>query len=60
MRLWIYLTACCFLFSHSHSYAEASDKAASDSDESPWLFVPILTSDPQIGTSLGLLGMYLQ
>ena len=59
MRQWIYLAAYFFLCIQSYSHAEASDTVGSDSGDSPWLFVPIITTDPKIGTSLGLLSSYL-
>lgn len=33
--------------------------AATDADESPWLIVPVLNSDPKLGTAGGLLAGYL-
>ena len=40
---------CCCLLASTPSY----------SNESPWLAVPVITSDPKVGTSLGALAGYL-
>lgn len=39
--------------------AETDTRAASEARDSPWLLVPILSSDPKLGTSVGALAAYL-
>jgi len=41
------------------SAAGSADKAATASEKSPWLAVPLLQSNPKLGTSAGLLGGYM-
>ena len=39
--------------------AETESDAASDPEESPWLFTPLISSAPKFGTSIGAMGAYL-
>ncbi len=42
------------VFFHSVSFSNEADEK-----ESPWLIVPTISSDPKLGTSIGVLGGYL-
>jgi hypothetical protein len=49
------------VFSTAEAVAAATDaQATTEKRDSPWLLVPILSSDPKLGTSLGALAAYLQ
>jgi hypothetical protein len=54
------ITACLVLTSSAAWSADpaAGEKSAAERS-SPWLFLPTLSSDPKLGTSLGVLGAYL-
>ena len=39
--------------------AEDLNKSIEDEDESPWLLMPIISSEPKLGTTLGLIGAYI-
>lgn len=52
------IVACCLaLFVATTAYA--AEGAPGESRESPWLLVPIVSSDPKLGTSGGLMAAYL-
>lgn len=53
--------ACCALLAASSGVAaqEAAELGRTGGKESPWLLVPIVSSNPKLGTSGGLLGAYL-
>lgn len=56
------IAACCFALlamTGVRAAEEAPEAAQKQSRESPWLLVPIVSSDPKLGTSGGLMVAYL-
>ncbi len=53
--------SCCALFAATGASAATrpADVAPESAQESPWLAVPIVSSDPKLGTSGGLMAAYL-
>jgi hypothetical protein len=44
---------------HAHAVTEADAQGPAGPRDSPWLVVPIFSSDPKLGTSLGAMAAYL-
>lgn len=52
--LLLYLGAVIFFVAPLHAQDDTEEEI-----ESPWLFAPIVSSDPKMGTSMGLIGGYI-
>jgi len=54
-----FIAAALLLLSFSAINAETESNVDSESEESPWLFTPLVSSAPKFGTSVGAMGAYL-
>jgi hypothetical protein len=55
------ILSCALVFSTAEAVAAATDtQAPVEQRESPWLLLPIFSSDPKLGTSVGALAAYLR